>query len=133
MLVLVLTSSCATENAIGIMILLPVASHDQKKHVTPHFGHLGIRNTMMPLMTPSALIDGNTFFQHVPCFFYMCLFHDCLNDSASSSATPNCFSKFLPRAIHNWIGMVVGFLSGQILSWVTHIFIMSLYHAWASM
>ena len=41
-------------------------------------------------------------------------------------------SRSLPRAVHNWIGMVVGFLSGQIFNWVTHIFVMSLCHAHAS-
>ena len=58
-------------------------------------------------------------------------FHGSLNDSGS--ATLNCFSRSFLRAVHNWTGMVVGFLSGQILSWATHIFIMSLCHAQASM
>ena len=71
-------------------------------------------------------------FLHEPHFFLHVPFSWLFNDSASSSATPNCFPKFLPWATHNWIGMVDGFLSGQILSWVTHIFIMSLCHAWAS-
>ena len=54
-------------------------------------------------------------------------FHDSLNDS--SSATPNCFSRSFLRAVHNWTGKVVGFMSGQIFSWATNIFIMSLCHA----
>ena len=58
-------------------------------------------------------------------------FHDSLNDSGS--ATLNCFSRSFPRAVHNWTGMVVGFLLGQIFSWATHIFVMSLCHAQASM
>ena len=59
------------------------------------------------------------------------MFHDSLN--VSGSATPNCFSRFLPKAVHNCRGMVDGFISGQILSWVTHIFVMSHCHAWDSM
>ena len=58
-------------------------------------------------------------------------FHDSLNDSGS--ATLNCFSRSFSRAVHNWTGMVLGFVLGQIFSWATHIFVMSLCHAWASM
>ena len=58
------------------------------------------------------------------------MFHDSLN--VSGSVTPNYFSRILPRAVHNWIGMVDGVLSGQILSCETHIFIISLCHAWVS-
>ena len=38
-------------------------------------------------------------------------FHDSLNDSGS--ATLNCFSRSFPRAVHNWTGMVVGFMLGR--------------------
>ena len=54
-------------------------------------------------------------------------FQDSLNESGS--ATPNCFSRSFPRAVHNWTGMVVGFVSGHIFSWAINIFIMSLCHA----
>ena len=62
--------------------------------------------------------------------FSTLLFQDSLNESGS--ATPNCFSRSFPRAVHNWTDMVVGFVLGHIFSWATHIFIISLCHAWAS-
>ena len=58
-------------------------------------------------------------------------FQDSLNDWYS--ATLNCFSRSFPRAFHNWTGMVFGFVLGQIFNWATHIFVMSLCHAQASM
>ena len=33
---------------------VPLASHDQKGHLLPHFDHLDIRNSVMPLTMPSA-------------------------------------------------------------------------------
>ena len=61
------------------------------------------------------------------------MFHDivynCLNVCGSSM--PYCSSRSLPRALHNWKGMVVGFLSGQIFNWLTHILVMSLCYSQA--
>ena len=39
---------------------MPVASHDQKSHVVPHFEYRYLRNMMVPLMIPSALCDADT-------------------------------------------------------------------------
>ena len=48
MLVLVLASmSCV----IGIMMLMPIASHDQRIHVAPLFDNLDLRNAMLPLVS----------------------------------------------------------------------------------
>ena len=61
-------------------------------------------------------------------------FHDSLKESGStSSTTPNCLCRSLPRAVHNLTGMVDGLASGLILSWFIHIRAMSLCQAWPSM
>ena len=39
---------------------MPVASHDQKCHVTPHFEYPYPRNVMVTLMMPSASPDADT-------------------------------------------------------------------------
>ena len=36
------------------VMVMPMASHDQKSYVASHFDRLDLRNAMMPLMTPSA-------------------------------------------------------------------------------
>ena len=40
------------------VMLMPMASHDHKSHVAPHFNHLDLRNVMMSLMTQSASLDA---------------------------------------------------------------------------
>ena len=39
----------------------PVVSHDQtKSYIAPHFNHLNLRNTIVPLTTPSVSCNTNT-------------------------------------------------------------------------
>ena len=39
---------------------MPVVSHDERSHVVPHFDHLDLRSSVVPLMTLSALHDAYT-------------------------------------------------------------------------
>ena len=41
-------------------MLGPVASHDQKSHVAPHFDHLDLGNAMLPLTMSLASCDVST-------------------------------------------------------------------------
>ena len=38
---------------------VPMASHEQKSYVMPHFNHLDLRNAMVPLTIISALCDAS--------------------------------------------------------------------------
>ena len=42
-----------------LVILMPMASHEQKHHVAPHFSCFNVKNAMVPLMMPLALCDSN--------------------------------------------------------------------------
>ena len=42
------------------LILMPMASHEEKSHVAPHFDHLDLRNSMVPLKMLSASHDIGT-------------------------------------------------------------------------
>ena len=60
MLVLVLVLlSCAIDNTIGILMLMPVASHDQNSYVEPQFDLLDLKNTKMLLITPSISLNAS--------------------------------------------------------------------------
>ena len=50
---------CATDSAIGVMLPLPMASHNQKSHVASHFDCLDLRNAMVALITPLASCDAS--------------------------------------------------------------------------
>ena len=42
------------------MMLMPMASNEQKSHDAPPFDHLDLTNGMVPLMTPLASCDNDT-------------------------------------------------------------------------
>ena len=46
-------------NAV-VLLMMPLASHDQKSHVEPCFNHLDLINKLMPLTMPSLVCDANT-------------------------------------------------------------------------
>ena len=45
---------------VNITWYQPMASHDQKSHVAPHYSHLDLRNAMVPLTMLSTAHDANT-------------------------------------------------------------------------
>ena len=50
-------SDCLDLRNAVVSLLMPMASHDQESHVVPHFD---LSNTIVPLMTWSALNDAST-------------------------------------------------------------------------
>ena len=70
-----------------MLIPVPVAWHDQKSHIAPHFCHLGVRKTMIPLASsePNSGTNGITWPRKSFCTSLSLLGHKECNDAIDNA------------------------------------------------